>query len=378
MEKARLAFLVNNGFVAFITFIAILISIFVLSLHFRVLVFRQEFFQVVCGITIVEFLLYLVIFSSSILNLIFIDSQQDFKDKMDNYMSALFDIFFTMLISYLIVVIIFIYSKSTSYDKINAEETVNKGRDTEYSVVMLSHSYSLIHIISILSGLIHSVLVILLKIFLKNYFVNFTLITFLRGDLEKDPQSVQHRAKLISVLLYIPHYFLLIFSLYYLSKSWDKTRVSDKYLIKSFGVNNFVFALLSLVFPVSFLISYFITKITKEPIALRWINIGFVFIFLLLMLKLIHYRVSRYYVQTILGLKANCCEKMISFFKILCCGEIKDPDFVDFNSMFIYHSLYSEFDFVSDNMDEKYHERIDNFDVYSVSRTSKASSFDVQ
>ena len=108
---------------------------------------------------------------------------------------------------------------------------------------------------------------------------------------------------------------------------------------------------MSILFPLTLIVNIFTIKEEQEQYIFHYIVLsGFLFY----IFATCYYRMNCYYVQYILESEGKGFFKRCAFgFRILfCCKKIREPNFIDFTSTFIFHSLANFSDFLGEDNDE--------------------------
>lgn len=353
-EKLDLHELIINILSIFVSLFCLLCSMLVVIIHIKKSFLRKGFFKVVFALSILEFFLNLELIINSLY--VLIKNQAINPGKVgETIFGFIFNFLLTSLISYNIVTIIYLYFQSTKKDTLTEKEIADD-ENLQYSVKILNYSFLYIHLISLGIGLCHSILLVC--------FCNFGNTLWHLFYLSMKGGYIQSA---YNILIFIPHYVLVLTSIPYLILSWNKAKISDHIRLKHYAIYTIFLAIFCIVFPLGmFLVSKLLSKEelssndSTEIIILKYLVSSFLNIFLL---KSSVYRIKCYYVQSVLRNEGGSfCDKVVNGIKILfCLKEVKNLDFVDFNSNFVYHSLATTNDFLNESQIST-----DNLDVYDI------------
>ena len=201
------------------------------------------------------------------------------------------------------------------------------------TIGLVEPSYKSFHIFCFLLSLIHTIFYVL------NLLLNDNIEN---GEWEWFNYFTYGSKGYYRLAFFIIHVIYIIISTPYLCFSCKKDTISENILLNSFYIYCILNAINSLVFPLSLILYSFLE--IKELFTLILIA------FIIFIIVTLHFRLNCYYVQTILAQNENTFRaKLISGLKIVfCCKGIPQPNFVDLNSAFIYHSLANANDFLQE------------------------------
>ena len=161
-------------------------------------------------------------------------------------------------------------------------------------------------------------------------------------------------------IFFIFHYIFFLISIPYLILSINKAKISDHILLKRFSIYCIFSSIIGLFFPISIIFQKKDKDMEKIPFIILSAFIVYLYITW-------YFRINCYYIQYILEQNGKgFCKKFISGIKILfCCHNVPTPNFIDYNSSFIYHSLANLNDFLQElTIDKKTNnEAIANEDI---------------
>ena len=157
---------------------------------------------------------------------------------------------------------------------------------------------------------------------------------------------------------FIFHYIFFIISVPYLILSLNKEKISDHILLKRFSIYCIFNSSISLIFPISliFIEIFELDKVDKEnKVDIKIISFIILFAFIFYLYITWYFRINCYYIQYILEKSGKNFFKKCAFgFRILFrCQSIPTPNFIDYNSSFIYHSLANLNDFLQELSTDK-------------------------
>jgi hypothetical protein len=150
------------------------------------------------------------------------------------------------------------------------------------------------------------------------------------------------------LIFFIANFIYLIVSGLYFSLSMNKGKVSNHILLKNFSKYCAFSSIVSILFPITLIVNLItITKEQEQYIFHYVVLSGFLFYIFVTS----YYRINCYYVQYILESEGKGFFKRCAFgFRILfCCKKIREPNFIDLTSTFIFHSLANFSDFLGED-----------------------------
>ena len=319
-----------------------ILSLLIVIIHINKSFLRQGFFKVVFSMSIFETFLNLNLIANAVIAIL------RRKKEEPSYLvyciaGSIFNFLLTSIITYNIITLIVLYGQSTQKDSLSEkeidEDKMHTSEAGKYSIRIFNRSFLYIHLISIIVGVVHSTVLAVFHMY-GNCLWNLYYIEFDLG--------VFHQ--LWNILIFLPHYVLVIVSIPYLFISWNKSKITEHIRLRHYAIYNIFLAIFCVVFPIGMLLaSLWGNKSTEWKIALKYSVSGFLFV---LLLKSALYRVSCYYVQSILSNQgSDFCSRCLTGLKIFfCLTKIKDLSFVDYNATFIYHSLATTNDFLSESI----------------------------
>ena len=310
-----------------------LINFTICSIHIRQPIMRTNFFKVVFIQLLLETLIDLFLI---ILNLTIIIS----GDNKIWYL--LFHIILNFCINtdiiYNIIILIYLTFKNDEEKKNEDDENIDKEENINVrsSISFAKHSFKFIHIISLILGLIHT-----------------TIFILIRDKREYNIGSLDDwyyffypvETNLWNTFIFSPHLLLLITSIPYLFISMNRLKVTNYIHLKHYCINCIMGGIFGLIMPITKAGTLNI-KNTGTP--LLFFSSAF---FLLYLNCLCFFRYNCYYVEHILSNNGNEFLNKIKFFINIMFYrvEVPKPNFIDFNNPFIYHSLAYESDFLGNN-----------------------------
>ena len=310
-----------------------LINCTICTIHIREPIMRSNFFKVVFVQLILETSINILLILLILAILISGENKEWFL------------IFHTLLnycintdVIYNIVILVYLTFKKEEEKKDNEEENAER-EDTinvRNSIAFVKISFKSIHIISLILGLLHTVILILIRD--KNNYNLDSLREWFYFFIPVDN-------KVLKVFIFLPYFLCLIISIPYLFVSMNRLKVTNYIHLKRYCVNCIMGSIFGLTTPIAKISTRNYDEI-KTPL------LFFSSIFFLLYLNfLCLFRYNCYYVEHILSSNGNEFINKIKFFINLMFFrvEVPKPNFIDFNNPFIYHSLAYESDFVGNN-----------------------------
>lgn len=311
-----------------------LINFTICLIHIREPLLHSNFFKVVFAQLSLEALIDLILI---ILNLIIIISA-------DNKVWHI--VFHTILnfcintdIMYNIVILIYLtfQRQEKKMDDDDKEENIN----CRASISLAQHSFKFIHITSMVLGLVHTIIFILIADkedsnidSMIDWFYYFYPV---KTDAWKS-------------LIFSPFLLYLIVSIPYLCISLNRLQLTNNIHLKHYCVNCIMGAIFGLLMP--------FVKVCISPLNLKNAGVPLLIFssafFLLYLIGLCFFRYNCYYIEHILSSNGNeFFNKIIFFINIMLFRvEVPKPNFIDFNNTFIYHSLAYESDLLGSNTQE--------------------------
>jgi hypothetical protein len=328
---------VSNSMIIIFSLISFMLNFLLILIHFKLTSLSQGFFIVVCIQIIVEALIHVIIIAISFFYLC------NFNEIM---FLVIFQILFyfcyttNILLNLRIIFFLMTSNKEKQelidYDSDDNYSTVStKGKKSRSSSISFrSYSFKSIYIIPFSLSIIFTGLYLLLTYFFQNDS---------KEKLEGIPYILgsSNNLELYNLLFYIFHFIYFIISLIYLFLSVNKEKVTNHFHLKSFSIYCFFSSFISLLFPVLSILKIYFDNAQYIFSYLLFI----IFLFYFVVTSLFRYRC--YYIQFILGSYGNGFFLKLRYaLKILfCCKKIAQPNFIDFNSNFVYHSLSNINDF---------------------------------
>ncbi len=328
---------VTNPMLIIFSLLSFMLNFLLILIHFRLTSLFQGFFIIVCIQIIVEALINIIILVISIFYLC------DFTQiEFLLIFQILFYFCYTTNILLNLRIIIFLITSNKE-----KQELIEYDTDDNYSMASTKGKRSRASSISFSPDSFKSIYIIpfLLSILLSISYFLFT--HYFYEDPGKKLEGIPYilgpfnSLKLFNLLFYFFHFIYFSISLIYLFLSINKEKISNHIHLKSFSLYCFFNSFISLLFPVlSILIIYF----SDAQYIFSYL---LVFIFSFYFLVTSTFRYGCYYIQFILGSYGNGFFLKLKYaLKILfCCKKIAKPNFIDYNSNFIYHSLTNINDF---------------------------------
>jgi len=310
-----------------------LINFTICSIHIRQPIMRTNFFKVVFIQLLLETLIDLFLI---ILNLTIIISGDNKKWYL------LFHIILNFCINtdiiYNIIILIYLTFRSEEEKKNEDDENSEKEENINVrnSISFAKHSFKLIHILSLVLGLVHTSIFILIRDkeeynigSLDDWYYFFYPV----------------ETNLWKTFIFSPHLLLLITSFPYLFISMNRLKVTNYIHLKHYCINCIMGGIFGLIMPIT---KASTLSIKNAGTPLLFFSSAF---FLLYINCLCFFRYNCFYVEHILSNNGNeFLNKIKLFINIMFYRvEVPKPNFIDFNNPFIYHSLAYESDFLGNN-----------------------------
>lgn len=316
------------------------INLMIILIHCKQRSLRKGFFVIILVQIVMETLINLILLLIAIVNL--------FEIKILNLLfslSVIFNFGYVTLILYNIRIVYYLMTLNQEKEESKNYDSEDDDYNTRHNTIVLEQStFKRFHIFCFLLSIIHTVLYTL-KVYndKKDYIPNNKkwnwFYYYLNGDKGYE-----------RFCLYIYHIIFFIISVPYLFLSYNKSKITEHIYLKRFSLYCTFSAITSLLFPISLLITYIdIIKDNKEIIYFIILAAFLIYLFVTSF-----FRVNCYYVQHILEENGKgFCRKCSTGIHILfCCKKVPEPNFVDLNSAFVYHSLANINDFLElTNMD---------------------------
>ena len=323
--------IINIIFICF-TIIFILISITICLIHIKQPFLRQGFFTIVFAEAFLELLTNIIIFLTNILSLSGIT-----KGKWFIIFPLIFNFSYVGNIIYNILALTYLISVNKEKD----ETTQYDARSQHSSISLSSHSFKSFHAISIIITSIHTFLygasLILVKYANKEKSLNFEksrwIFYFYEGN-----------ENLLILFIFGFNFVYFILSIPYFITSYQN-KITNHIFLKRYSIYCIFSGVVSLLFPISITLNKILNDVVVIPIL--YINVILFFVYLTITSL---FRLGCYYIQFILSRSGESFLNKVCFgLKILFkCQEIPQPNFIDFNSTFVYHSLASSGDFMQE------------------------------
>lgn len=293
-------------------------------IHIRETFFHTNFFKVIFAQIILESLISLFLLLL-VLTILFSGENEEWH------------LFFHLVLNYCINTDLFYNIIILLYLNFNrnreGEETINS-KNLRDSISFGRHTFKFIHIPSLCLGLVHSIIFI-----------------FIRDTDDYTIQSMGKwyyffypvEAKLSTIIFLFPFLLLFILSILYKFVSKNKLSITNNIHLTHYCINCLICGALCTVMP--------IIKVAGESVK----NSEFIVllfssaIFLLYLNCLCLYRFNCFYLNDVLSNNGKDFKNKIKLFLnlMLFRVEVPKPNFLDYNSTFIYHSLAYESDFSS-------------------------------
>ena len=331
---------VSDYIFCFFLFISFLINLIIILIHKRQAFLRQGFFKIVFVQIILEAIINL---SSLIMKIIY-------KTEIQRGIwFALFPIMFNFCymtnILYNIKIILFLMNYNKERDElINydlRDTNSNNSNSHQGSISLDRQSFKKIHICSFSISVV--------------YLFVYIILIFSREDFPEESENwrwfnyylVDEYGGYFKLIFFIANYIYFIESVIYFCLSMNKGKVTNHILLKNFSKYCVFSSIVSLLFPLTLFFNLIIITKEQEQYIFHYIVLsGFLFYIFVTC----YYRMNCYYVKYILESEGKGFFKRCAFgFRILfCCKKIREPNFIDLTSTFIFHSLANFNDFLGE------------------------------
>jgi len=329
---------ISDYFLFIFLIISFFINLIIILIHKRQSFFRQGFFKIVFVQIILEECINL---SSIIMKLIYMANIP--RDAWFIIFPTIFNFSYVTNILYNIKIILFL----NGYDKESEEEINYDVRDGNSSNNSFSHQGSIsLNEESFKNISIFSFSISIIYIFA---YITYMIIFDQTVKIESGEWKwyyyylVGERGSDWMIGFFIIHIFYIFVSAPYFFKSMNKGKVTNHILLKNYSIYGILSSIVSLLFPITFIVNKSKLNDNFQYI----ISIGFLFYIFITCF----YRIRCYYIKYILDSKGKgFFNRCIFGFRILfCCQPIKEPNFIDLNSSFIFHSLANVGDFLRED-----------------------------
>ena len=325
---------------------SILFNITIVIIHIKQPLLKNGFFIVVFGQIITEFLISIAIFFQ---NFFYFINSSEYMGKWFAVFPILFNFCYEANIIYNIRIIIYL----STYNK-DKDELINYAMDNDITRNSdLSHQAS-ISIIDVSFKNIHILSYSIATIYIIFYILN--LFLFQEQQVEEKGWNwyfyfICGKRGFYRIFFFIFHLFYFCLSIYYLIKSCDKNKISNHIYLRSYAIFCLFSSFISVTFPVSLLIFMFGFQNNEKEFKQDYLILILLAFFIFLIATTI-FRIKNYYVNYVLTQDGNnCLSRFSNIVKILfCCKKMKELNFVDLNSSFIYHALSSSNDLIIEDV----------------------------
>ncbi len=323
------------------TLIFFFLNFAICLMHIRQSFLRQGFFKVIFSKTMLECLTNTIFIIINIIMLI--------KEEIQIWIFpfiVIFDFSYYSSITYELTTVFYLLCHNGKNEEVQNDEPMDKSLSRD-DISLRKPSFKAIHIISILLGFFHA--------------VAFGLFCFYENKDAKDPKKYFYfyyyfyflplNADLIWLAFFSINCLYFITSIAYLFLSWNVEQITHHIRLKHFSIYCFISGTLTLIFPVSRLILMINDDLIHKLIMMYVSS----FSFLIYLWNNNRFKRNCYYVQRLIGKEGKqCLSKTYVMLKILfCCEKIEQPNFLDLNNSFVFHSLANMEDFIVEpNMDK--------------------------
>jgi len=328
---------ISNYFLFIFLIISFFINLIIILIHKRQSFFRQGFFKIVFVQIILEECINL---SSIIMKLIYMFDIT--RGPWFFIFPIIFNFSYVTNILYNIRIIYFL----KNYDKTRDEEinydikdgNSNSSYSHQGSISLDQESFKNINIFSFSISIIYIIAYIIYI---------FTLDQKIKIESEDWKwyyyYLVGEDGSYWMIFFFSIHIFYIFVSVPYFFKSMNKGKVTNNILLKNYSIYGVLSSIVSLLFPITFLVNK-AQLINNFHYIISFGFLGYIFI-------TCFYRIRCYYIKYILeSERKGFFNRCIFGFRILfCCQTIKEPNFIDLNSSFIFHSLANVSDFLRED-----------------------------
>ena len=330
-----------------LTLFSSLINITIIRIHIKQPLLKDAFFSVVFGQIIVELIINIAVFFQNLIYLIVGDGENPGKwfaiiPTFFNFAYVASHIYNIRIIYYLIT-----YNKDKedliSYDLKDNEVSRDSNLTHRTSIAFFDVSFKSFHYLAFVIATIHTIFNLL------NLFI-FQNIEVQSKDWRWFYYFIYGKEYFWRIFFFIPNFIFFFISIYYFIKSFNKNKISKHIYLRSYSIYCIFGSLISLFIPITFFIFWLGFNNNEKAFNhnyLLFILLGF-FIYLL---STTIFRVRNYYVNYILTQDGKSFLNWLNttFGILFCHKKMKELNFVDLNSSFIYHALASPGDFILDD-----------------------------
>lgn len=352
MEEVYEFRVVNSVLIAE-TIFSSLINITLIKIHMKQPLLKDGFFHVVFGQIIIELLINISMF---LLNLIYLvtydDEHKNGPGKWFIIIPAIFNYSYVAYIIYNIQIIHFLMHYNKDKEELINYAMKDNGRmesddmSKRSSIYVVSPTFNNFHILSCIISVIHTIL------FLVN------LLVFQHVEVQSKEWNwyyyiIHGQDYFYRIFFFIPHFVFFIISSIYFIKSLDKNKISNHIYLQSYSNYCFFSSFISLFFP-GILLFFWLGADNKNNNLNQYYLIIPISGFFAFLLATTIFRLRNYYVAYLLTENGKGWKKGFkNIFGILFCGKkMIELNFVDLNSVFIYHSLANYNDFILDESED--------------------------
>ena len=339
---------IANAFMMFSSFISILFNLTILIIHIKQPLLKCGFFNVVFGQVITEFFININIFFISLFYLIY---DQEFIGKWFVMFPIFFNYFYEANIIYNISIIICLMTfnrDKTELINYAIDNDITRSSDLSHqnTLVLEDATFKKFHFIS------YSISTIYIFFYILNLYV------FQGEDLKIQENDwnwyfyfICGKKYFWRIFFFLFHILFFFISIIYLTKSFNKNKISNHIYLRSYAIFCFFNSLISLLFPITLLI-FMIgfkddpTDFTHDYLILIILAILFFFIATAI------FRLNNYYVYYVLTEDGKGCLNWFrNIFNVLfCCKKMKELNIIDYDGPFILHALSSFNDLIIENI----------------------------
>ena len=338
MDNYYVLILIESVFLIITALITLFMFLVMGKIHRTDPFLKQGFFNIVFTIIILEIILRIILIVSPIL-LYFMNFT-----KLKLIINTSFNFFYITTIFFNFITVFYLYIHLNKSEDLIAKDINDKNANRD-SIRVNIISFNLFYVFSFLLGLIHTVFFFLFE---KNnesdYFSSNIFFS-----IKKNFNNLIYN--LYRLLIYFPNFIFFIVSFLYLKLSWNKEKISENIIIRSYAIYCFKLSILSLNYPIIIIIMIF-----------NFLTINFYIIILISNFLIIiqifisaNFRMNCLYIESIFGKESKTLfSKIKKTFSILFTNEkIERLNSVDYNNSFISFSLSSKQDFIIENSSKK-------------------------
>ena len=335
MEKniIDIIILVETVLLVFFSVLTLFMFLVIGKIHRRDPFLKQGFFNIVFTIIILEIVLRIILIISPVLIYLLKDA------KINLIIYSSFNFFYITTIFFNFITVFYLYTHLDKSEDLISKDINDKTAHRD-SIRVNTISFNLFYIISFLLGLIHTGFFIFFE-FLKSQYI--------QNDIFFPIKQIEQNNFFFffELIIYIPNFIFFIISFLYLKLSWNKEKITENIIIRSYAIYCFQLSILSLNYPIIILIMIF--ELFKEYLKIIILISNSLLIFQIFISA--YFRINCLYIESIFDKEStNLFSKIKKTFIILFTNEkVERLSSLDYNNSFISFSLSSKKDFIIEN-----------------------------